>query len=82
MDAISAHQGAFNLTVEVAFHALQVWPPCALGFVVRVTDTISDRAAFAAQGANSSHLSSLSSRLFLLLKNLFITEGIVLCKGA
>jgi hypothetical protein len=48
MDAISAHQGAFNLTVEVALHALQVRTPCALGFVVGVADTVSDRATFAA----------------------------------
>ena len=70
MDAICAHQGAFNLTVKVAFNPLQIRTPCALGFVVRVADTVSDRTTFAAEGANSSHLSSLSSQLFLLLKSL------------
>lgn len=48
MDAISAYQGAFNLTVEVALDPLQVRTPGALGFVVGVADTVSDRATFAA----------------------------------
>jgi hypothetical protein len=48
MDAICAHQGAFNLTVKVALNALQIRTPCAFGFVVGVADTVSDRATFAA----------------------------------
>jgi hypothetical protein len=36
------------LTVKVALYALQVRTPCALGFVIRMTDTVSDRATFAA----------------------------------
>jgi hypothetical protein len=48
MDAVRAYQCAFDLTVKVALNTLQVRTPGALGFVVGVADTVSDRAAFAA----------------------------------
>jgi hypothetical protein len=48
MNAIGAHQGAFDLTVKVAFNPLQVRTPCAFGFVVGVADTVSDGAALTA----------------------------------
>jgi hypothetical protein len=42
VDAIGANQRAFDLPVEVRAHALQVWPPGPFGFVVGVTDIVSD----------------------------------------
>ena len=48
MNAIGAHQSAPDSTVKVAFDALQIRTPCALGLVVCVADSVSDRAAFAA----------------------------------
>jgi hypothetical protein len=41
MDAVSAHEGAFNLAVKVSLNALQIGAPQPFALIVGMTDVVS-----------------------------------------
>jgi hypothetical protein len=58
MNAIRAHQRASYLPVKIAFDPLEIRSPDAFGFVVGMTDIVTNRSALAADRTNSRHLIS------------------------